>query len=171
MKVSDGGLPTCRLVQTGDARALGRLFERLERQGVGKFFHPHPLTREAAAERAAYMGKDLYCVLEIGMELVGYGILHGWDKGYEIPGLGIAIDPDWQGRGYGRLFMQFLHELARRRGAKRIRLRVYPENLRAVQFYRSLGYALNDTRDPDGQIVGFVDLHAPEPPKAGEKVE
>jgi len=65
--VSD--LPVFRLVQPDDACALGRLFERLRNQGVEKFFHPHPLTHEAAAERAAYVGQDVYCVMEIGADL------------------------------------------------------------------------------------------------------
>jgi [ribosomal protein S18]-alanine N-acetyltransferase len=163
-KPSASDLPVCRLVQPSDASALGRLFARLRSHGVEEFFHPHPLTPQAAGERATYLGKDVYCVMAIGEELVGYGMLRGWDDGYDIPNLGVAIDPGQQGRGYGRRLMEFLHRLARQRGAKRIRLRVYPENARAVALYQSLGYSLNCNREPDGQIVGFLELLATEPP-------
>ena len=164
--VSD--LPACRLIKPSDACALGRLFERLRRHGVEEFFHPHPLTQEAAAELAAYTGKDVYCVVEIAAELVGYGMLRGWDAGYDVPNLGVAIDPGQQGRGHGRRLMEFLHRLAHQRGAKRIRLSVYPENVRAVALYQSLGYSLNFKREPDGQVVGFLELPHAEPSRPGE---
>jgi [ribosomal protein S18]-alanine N-acetyltransferase len=163
--------PICRLIHANDAGPLGRLFERLASQGAEEFFHPHPLTREAAAQRAAYTGKDLYSVLQVGTEFVGYGILHGWDKGYQIPGLGIAIDPGQQSKGYGRRFMGYLHGLARQRGAKRVRLRVDPANVRAVKLYESMGYIFDPALDPDGQLIGFLDLDAGKPPVAKEPTE
>jgi [ribosomal protein S18]-alanine N-acetyltransferase len=167
VKVAGRDLPTCRLVHSDDVSALGRLFERLRRQGVEKFFHPHPLTQEAAAQRAAYAGKDVYCVLQIGRELTGYGMLRGWDEGFEIPSLGLAIDSGQQGQGYGRCLMEYLHGIARQRGAKRIRLRVYPDNVRAVTLYRSLGYSFDTNPEADGQILGFLNLDPGNAPPPG----
>jgi [ribosomal protein S18]-alanine N-acetyltransferase len=171
IKVSDRDLPACRLVQPDDARALGRLFERLRTQGIEKFFHPHPLTHEAAAQRANYAGKDVYCVLQSGKELTGYGMLRGWDEGYEIPSLGIAIDSAHQGQGHGRRLMEFLHDIARQRGAKQVRLRVFPENARAVALYQSLGYSFDTNREADGQILGFLDLEPRDAPPRGEQIK
>jgi ribosomal protein S18 acetylase RimI-like enzyme len=151
-----GALPECRLLRPEDAGALGRLFERMRTQGVDKFFHPHPLTREQACERAAYTGRDVYSVMQAGTELVGYGMLRGWDEGYEVPSLGIVIDPGQQGRGHGRRLMEFLHDIARQRGARRVRLRVHTENERAVTLYRSLGYSFNG--EDGGQMLGFLQL-------------
>jgi [ribosomal protein S18]-alanine N-acetyltransferase len=161
-------LSECRLVRPEDAVALGGLFERLRRQGAEAFFHPHPLTREAAAELAVYAGRDVYCVRQIGEELVGYGMLRGWEEGFEVPSLGLAIEAAHQGRGHGRCLMEFMHELARQRGAKRIRLRVYPDNVRAVTLYQSLGYSFNTDCESDGQIVGFLELSATEPSRPEE---
>lgn len=171
MTVSGRDLPACRLVQPDDACALGQLFERLRKQGVERFFHPHPLTEEAAAQRAAYVGKDVYCVLQIGTELTGYGMLRGWDEGFEIPSLGLAVDSRQQGRGHGRRLMEFLHGIARQRGAKRIRLRVYPDNVRAMKLYRSLGYSFETNRDADGQLVGFLNLNPEDAPPRGEQTK
>jgi len=150
---------TIEIVQVGPqhAGALGRFFETLEAHGIGKVFHPHPLTAEAARVRAGYMGKDIYCVLAEGDAVIGYGMLRGWDEGYEIPSLGIAIDPAAHGQGLGRLMMNFLHMAASRRGAQKLRLRVHPENKPAVDLYRSLGYQFS--LQDDGQyLVGLFDL-------------
>jgi [ribosomal protein S18]-alanine N-acetyltransferase len=149
--------PECRLLRPEDVAALGHLFDKLRTQGVEKFFHPHPLTREEAGKRAAYAGKDVYCVLQIGADLAGYGMLRGWDEGYEIPSLGIAVDPTRQGSGHGRRLMEFLHAVALQRGARQVRLRVYPENARAVRLYEALGYSFGS--EVGGQIVGIVELN------------
>jgi [ribosomal protein S18]-alanine N-acetyltransferase len=164
----DDHLSHCRLVRPDDAVALGRLFERLRRQGAEAFFHPHPLTREAAAELAVYAGRDVYCVRQIGKELVGYGMLRGWEEGFQVPSLGLAIEAAHQGRGHGRCLMEFMHALARQRGAKRIRLRVYPDNVRAMNLYRSLGYSFTKDCESDRQIVGFLELPATEPSRPEE---
>jgi [ribosomal protein S18]-alanine N-acetyltransferase len=139
------------------AAALAGFFTVLHERGVDKFFHPHPFTAEAARERASYAGKDLYYVVIEGDEILGYGMLRGWDEGYEVPSLGIVIHPAHQGLGLGRLLMDFLRVAAGRRGAIKIRLRVYPENTAAVTLYRKLGYEL--TPEKDGPyLVGFLNL-------------
>ncbi len=162
--VTGNDLPVCRSVRPGDAAALGYLFERLRRLGVEKFFHPHPVTQEEAAKRVAYTGKDVFCVMQLGSELIGYGMLRGWDEGYEIPSLGIVIDPQQQGRGHGRRLMEFLHNIARQRGASQVRLRVHPQNARAVKLYQSLGYVFNG--QDRGEMLGFLELSpAKTPPR------
>jgi len=135
---------------------LAAFFERLRAQEIDKFFHPHPLTAEEAPKRAAYHGRDFYGVFMEGTAVVGYGMLRGWDEGYQVPSLGIVIDPAAQGRGYGRLLMESLHATARQRGASRIRLKVYPDNTRAVALYRSMGYVFQ--AEEGGQLIGFLEL-------------
>ena len=137
---------------------LAHFFEVLQTRGVDKHFHPHPLTAEAARERATYVGKDLYFVLLERNEVLGYAMLRGWDEGYEIPSLGIAIHPDAQGQGLGRLMIDFLRMAALRRGASKIRLRVCPNNQAAVALYHAAGYKL--AREAHGQyLVGFLELN------------
>jgi ribosomal-protein-alanine N-acetyltransferase len=137
--------------------ALTRFFALLTKRGVDKVFHPHPFTVEAARERASYKGNDLYfVVLELG-EVLGYGMLRGWDEGYQVPSLGIAIHPDFQGQGLGRLLMQFLCVMAARRGAEKIRLRVSEKNYAAVKLYRSLGFEFAPQED-GRDLIGFLAL-------------
>ncbi|HEX9191004.1 MAG TPA: GNAT family N-acetyltransferase [Candidatus Deferrimicrobiaceae bacterium] len=135
---------------------LGNLFEVLGDDTISRFFHPHLFTREEAGKRCRYGGGDLYYAIADGERFLGYGMLRGWDEGYEIPSLGIALHPEAQGKGLGRSFMHFLHAAARLRGAKRIRLKVHPENKAAVKLYESLGYRYPETSE--GQLVGFLDL-------------
>jgi|GEM_PF-502999 len=160
--------PVCQVIRQEHASALACFFERLRSHGIEKFFHPHPLTADESSKRAAYRGLDFYCVLLQDREIVGYGMLRGWDAGYEVPSLGIVIDPSVQGRGYGRLLMEFLHAAARQRGANRIRLKVYPDNLRAMALYRSLGYEFQGAQD--GQLIGIRPLNPPDVRSSKEMV-
>lgn len=146
----------CRALAPEWEAALAELFRALTHADTAREFHPHPLTPEEAARRCRYAGRDLYYVMVDGGRALGYGMLRGWDEGYDIPSLGIAIHPAEQGRGLGKAFMHFLHAAAKRRGATRVRLKVYPQNTRAVRMYRDLGYRFEG--EERGQLVGFVEL-------------
>ena len=139
------------------ADALAAFFAELKRSGDEQRFHPHPFTEREASERCAYAGRDVYCVAIADGEVLGYGMLRGWDEGYEVPSLGIAIRASARGTGLGRVLMLYLHAEARRHGADRIRLKVYPDNAAAVALYRSLGYVFAEELE-QGQLVGFAEL-------------
>lgn len=135
---------------------LADFFALLTSRAVDLNFHPHPFDAIEAHRRACYSGDDEYWVAVHQHKIVAYGMLRGWDEGYEVPSLGIAVDPGWQRRGIGRRMMQQLHEIARERGATQIRLKVYRQNERAVSMYRALGY---DFADYDReQLAGVVTL-------------
>ena len=157
---SAGDVPVYARLGPEHATTLAVLFTRLQRAGVDKSFHPHPLTAQEASVRATYHGDDFYCVMLRGDTAIGYGMLRGWDEGFLVPSLGIVIDPALQGLGYGRLLMSFLHDVATQRGADRVRLKVDPKNRRAIELYRSFGYCFEEAKD--GQLIGLVDL----PPKS-----
>ncbi len=71
-----------------NAAALGEFLCALAENGDAAFFHPHPLTCEAALEIASLSGRDRYFVAIVAQKIVGYGMLRGWDAGFEIPSLG-----------------------------------------------------------------------------------
>jgi len=137
-------------------KPLAEFFRALKKAGDDQYFHPHRFTDEEAKRIAHYSGKDLYYVLVEGGKVLGYGMLRGWDEGYEVPSLGIVIHPSVKGMGLGKLFMHFLHGAARRRGASKVRLKVYPNNKTAVMLYEGLGYTFQ--AEEAGQLVGFIDL-------------
>jgi len=145
-----------RIVDKTIEQSLAEFFSDLKRMGDNQYFRPHPLTDEEAEKIAHYSGKDLYYILIESENILGYGMLRGWDEGYEVPSLGIVIRPSARGMGLGKLFMQFLYAAARRRGASKVRLKVYPDNTIAVTMYQELGYTFQ--AGEEGQLVGFIDL-------------
>lgn len=145
-----------RILDETWAQPLAELFRALREAGDEKQFHPHPLTDEGAAMCTRYTGRDLYYVLVEGSRVLGYGFLRGWDEGYEVPSLGLAIHPAARGVRLGETFMHVLHVAARRRGAKTVRLKVYPGNVTAVRLYERLGYRF--VGEEAGQLVGLLEL-------------
>lgn len=129
---------------------------RLAANGDEATFHPHALTREAASDIANYRGRDVYYLVVDQRRVLGYGMLRGWDEGFAVPSLGIAIDPSVRGRRIGLSLMHFLHSVAKRRGCASIRLTVSATNQSAIRLYEGLGYRFEPMRETD--LLGSLDL-------------
>jgi len=61
---------------------------------------------------------------------------------------GLAVDPGRQGRGLGRALMEEAMREARRRGARKLSLRVLASNVAARRLYESCGFTV------EGVLVG-----------------
>jgi ribosomal protein S18 acetylase RimI-like enzyme len=146
-----------RLLRPDLESALTAFFQRLASSESPLYFHPHPFTAQEAAARCSYAGADLYYAAVYGDALIAYGMLRGWDEGFEVPSLGIAVDSAYRGTGVGKLLMRFLHAAARLRGAAKIRLKVEPNNAAALALYRKLGYQFLPHLD-HGQHVAYCDI-------------
>lgn len=143
------------------ADELGGFLESLQAAGDEATFHPHPLTTEAARAIAQGKRRDVYLVAITNNTIVGYGMLRGWDEGFDIPSLGVAVHPEHRGGGIARLMMRSLHEVARQRGVPRIRLTVDADHAAAQDLYRSLGYRFEPLSE--GRLVGWLDISPPDP--------
>lgn len=153
----DFALEFCQL-RPEVASALAEFFAALVVNGDTRWFHPHPFTAEQAGKLCAYCGRDLYYVALAGGTVLGYGMLRGWDEGYEVPSLGIAIHPAARGLKLGYALMHFLQSAVRYRGAKRIRLTVSKDNVAARTMYERLGYRY---QSGDGaELIGFLELNS-----------
>lgn len=148
-----------RPVRNGDADALGVFFQALRAAGDENWFHPHPLTLDEAERLCALRDRDQYLIASHGPKVVAYGLLRGWEEGYAIPSLGVAVHPECRGAGLGRSFMLYLHSVAFLRGAPRIRLKVYASNHRARALYEQLGYQFA-AQPEGGQYVGILEARA-----------
>jgi ribosomal protein S18 acetylase RimI-like enzyme len=155
MKDGNSALEFVRLTPAWVKR-LALFLRDLEDNGDAQFFSPHPTSDAAIDALVRRADKDLYCLLVEGKRVLGYGLLRGWDEGYEIPSLGIAIHPSARGSGLGKLVMHFLHASASRRGARKIRLRVRKSNRRAIELYEDLGYVLEE--EGNDYLIGFKSL-------------
>jgi len=60
----------------------------------------------------------------------------------------LAVDPGFQGKGYGRLIMEAIEQGIRLKGCPKINLQVRATNKAVIQFYRSLGYT-------DDHVIGL----------------
>ena len=56
----------------------------------------------------------------------------------------LAVDPDFQQRGFGTRMMAAIELALRSRGCPKINLQIRGSNKSAAEFYRALGYTLDD---------------------------
>ena len=77
-------------------------------------------------------------VLEDAGQLLGYGVLSV--AAGEAHLLNVCVNPDWQGRGLGRLLVRRLLDLARWHHARQVYLEVRPSNPGAIALYASEGF-------------------------------
>src|SRR6188472_79576 len=125
-----------RSVCPSDVRSLEDLFAGLDT----RWFRPHDLGVAGARAVADHVGRDVYLIGFLDTVPVAYGMLRGWDEGYRVPSLGVAVRDGYRDQGLGRQMMHALHEVVRGRGGHRVRLRVAPGNARARHLYDSMGY-------------------------------
>lgn len=144
-----------RVVGPNDEVSLAEIFREIDRM----YFRPHAFSAAVARRIARYHGHDAYALLFVDGRPMAYGMLRGFGEGYPTPSLGIAVRTSVHGRGLGRLMMGHLHEEARRRGARRVRLRVHPDNVVARHLYESLGYAY--AGEDRGELAMLLDVEVP----------
>jgi len=118
-------------------------FVRIDTQEIRDQFAPHPFTDAEASRVCNHQGRDLYVgvFLENGQgRMVGYGMLRGLDAGYEVPSLGLCVVPGFQGKGIGRLLLDYLLRTCAERKAQRVMLKVKKDNPEARALYESVGF-------------------------------
>jgi ribosomal protein S18 acetylase RimI-like enzyme len=146
-----------RRLQAGDQEQLVLLFQAFAAdERITRHFHPHPFDRETAWKIAHYSGSDVYLGFFWHEQLVGYAMLRGWDEGYEVPAFGVAVAPHHEGFGVGGELLRACVDEARSRGARKMMLRVYRDNERALRWYLSFGFEQCGIAD-DGQLI--LELH------------
>jgi [ribosomal protein S18]-alanine N-acetyltransferase len=145
-------------LRTAHIDSLRRLYAALEASGESALFAPHSFAAAHLATLCEPRCKNLHYVMVARDEAIGYGLLRGWDEGYTVPSLGIAIESRWRGTGCGLALMHFLHAAARAASASRVRLRVHPSNGVAISLYERVGYAFESEPDSDGLRVALKEL-------------
>ncbi|CCN73722.1 GNAT family acetyltransferase [Vibrio nigripulchritudo] len=87
--------------------------------------------------------KELFLVMEESGKVVasvmgGYEGHRGWAN-Y------LAVDPEYQGTGAGRLLMEDLERRLKEKGCPKINLQVRNTNAKVIQFYEYLGYSIDES--------------------------
>lgn len=62
----------------------------------------------------------------------------------------LVVDPETQGKGLGRLLMNFAENLAKERGCKAVKLFTNIKMYENIALYPKLGYVETDRREEDG---------------------
>lgn len=145
-----------RKLGVGDEDAVFEFWSLLQKNNDDLHFHPHPFTFEYAQFVCTYSRKDIYLGVFDGKSMIGYGMLRGWDEGFDVPSLGISIRKDFRRTGLSKIFMDQLHSIAKDEGATRIRLTVDVENHPAVALYKKIGYEFEAKNEKE--LVGYKNL-------------
>jgi L-phenylalanine/L-methionine N-acetyltransferase len=171
---ADGGSVEIRSAEPEDAAAISALLG-----GVGTFEGTLQIPDSPIAARLDFLQRmdpqSCRLVAVAGTSIVGVANLHIQQPSLRrshVRGLGIAVAPEWQGRGIGRKLMIRLLDWADNWGAVlRVELWVHVDNEPAIALYRSLGfadegrhkaYALKNGRYIDS--ISMARLH-PNPPQ------
>lgn len=139
-------------------KKLGQFFNEEITPRHNSFFQPHELTPYGFSQAIKGKTKDLYVFGEVDYKYVSYGLLRGWDEGYEIPSLGIMVGASYEGLGYGRRMMDYLHDYALNEGAKTVRLTVVKENFHAIELYKKYGYEITPHPSDESRYLGLLNL-------------
>ncbi len=137
--------------------SLTGFFEKIILPEYTKDFSPHPFNAENAKRVCDYQGRDLYySILLDGKDIIGYGMLRGWDEGYDIPSMGLCILKTYQGKGLGRLLLNFLEVVSRLEGANKVMLKVKKGNEIAIRLYESQEYVFEKFNEDF--LIGFKNI-------------
>lgn len=92
--------------------------------------------------------KDIFCEDShklVGLDngkIIAYGHLLPDYKFPNTPSLGIVVSDEYRGGDVGATMMEKLEAMARDRGYKNIFLTTYIENIKAVSFFKKMGYKI-----------------------------
>ena len=89
------------------------------------------------------LSRGMSIVLEDSARIIGYAMGIGIDE-IHCDVESIAIDPDYQGMGFGKKMLLSLEEIMRSRGYKSSVLEVREKNSGAIRMYTSAGYIISE---------------------------
>jgi ribosomal protein S18 acetylase RimI-like enzyme len=133
----------------------------LDRAAWTPFSSPGPLDEAAPFFDERTSHEDVL-VAVVGGEVAGYVRLNRASRfrssDHVLTVNGIAVDPARQGRGVGRALIEAAIAEARRRGARRLTLRVFSPNEHARRLYESAGFVVEGVLREEFFLDGrFVD--------------
>ena len=133
-----------------------RAYQSADENGVIDLWNRCGLIRPQNNPRADILRKlevapELFLVGVLGSEIVatamaGYEGHRGWIN-Y------LAVSPDKQQQGHGRVIMEHAERLLRERGCPKINLQVRSANKQAVEFYKQIGFSIDDVLSMGKRLV------------------
>lgn len=133
---------TVREGTVDDVDACVDLFARVVDEGRWMGTEP-PLDRELRRQRfLAGVGDERTALLVATDGDAVVGLLTLAVAGYGVADIGMCVDGAWRGRGVGGALVEEAVAAARRLGAHKIALQVWPHNEPAIRLYRRHGFVV-----------------------------
>lgn len=148
---------TIRPLLAADAPAFASFLQR-QPDDYMRYFIPFAFDEESITARLEQAQDDLYMGLFWGADLAGFFMLRGWDDGYDVPAYGVTIDRQFAGNGLARLTLDLAKTISRLRGAKRLMLKVHPDNTVARRLYEQAGFVQTGVDPRNDNLIYHFDL-------------
>jgi ribosomal protein S18 acetylase RimI-like enzyme len=133
-------------LQKKHATAFTEFFDGLDRRTTQDYTHFGYVPNGHKATSSVF--KDLRhkklagYLLFHDLKVVGFGHLDFFpkrEKGHVVK-LGIVLHPGYQGKGFGKILLDYMIADAKQMGKEKIWLATYKDNPRAFELYRSRGF-------------------------------
>ena len=97
-------------------------------------------------ERKLKVDRDLFLVGNVNGKIIA-SVMGGYEGHRGCANL-LAVDPEYQRKGYGRLMMKAVEQRIKEKGCPRINLQVRSANKGVIEFYQAIGYT-------DDNVIGL----------------
>jgi RimJ/RimL family protein N-acetyltransferase len=123
-----------------------------------RFFYPFGFDRASISNILADQGQDIFMGMYWQGHMVGFFMLRGWNEGYEVPAFGIIIDEKYRGYGLEMLSLDAARAICRLRGARRMMLKMHPDNFSAKGVARKIGFIQTGVDPETGNVIYHMDI-------------
>jgi RimJ/RimL family protein N-acetyltransferase len=146
-----------RPAEDADRLPLAEIFAAVAAEGDGIATEP-PVDVEA---RAASWILDGTLVAVVAAEIVGS--LHVDASRFGSGEIGMAVVPEWRGRGVGSALLRAAIRWSRDHGLHKLSLGVFPHNTAGIALYRKFGFAeegrrVKHVRRASGEIWDVIEM-------------
>jgi ribosomal-protein-alanine N-acetyltransferase len=143
-----------------DEPALVRFFQENNRPEVTSLFRAFAFDAASAERICREPRRDRYFAMFEGHEIACFGMLRGWDEGFDVPTFGLVADHRFNGRGHGWRMWNWVMELGRELGCARMRITTDQSNTLILRMALKLGFL--QTRElPNSRVELMAELTLP----------
>ena len=128
-----------RVINKNISKDLSHIL-RKEKSEYLEYFIPFNFDEETIRKILIKAKHDKYYGVFINNNIVGFYMLRGFDKGYEIPSYGVYISEKYSGLGLSKLTLQHAISFCKLNCIKKLMLKVHPQHKIAKNIYESFGF-------------------------------